>query len=263
MKKVKYLLILFLMFIGINSVNAFDTSLKVYDYAQVLTPSEEASLKEKIDSYISNHNMDMALVTVKYHDKSNTMNYADDFYDYNGFGIGNTYDGVIFVIDFSFGYTDIWMSTTGKAISYYTDARIDSILDSVAAKKNKGYYEMFNAFIEKTDYYASQGVPLYQNTVEEKGIDWGSIIIISLVVPTIIVVILILQNKKIKVSTTAGEYLVKDSLIINKRDDRFITTHTTSVRINDSSSSSGGSSSRSTTHRSSSGRSHGGGGRRL
>ena len=64
----------------------------------------------------------------------------------------------------------------------------------------------------------------------------------------------------IKSATTANHYLVKDSIIINQRSDRFITTHTTSVRINDSSSSSGGGSS---THRSSSGRSHGGGGRRL
>lgn len=261
MRKIKYLLILFFMFVGINNVNAFDTSLKVYDYAQVLTTTEENILKNKIDLYISNYNMDMVLVTVKYHNKRDTMNYADDFYDYNGFGIGSTYDGVIFVIDFTFGYTDIHMSTTGKAINYYTDSRIDSILDAVASKKNKGYYEMFNAFLDKTDYYASQGIPLYQTTVEEKGIDWISIIIISLIVPTIILIILILQNKKIKASTTASEYLKKDSLIINIRNDRFITTHTTSVRINDSSSS--GTSSRSTTHRSSSGRSHGGGGRRL
>ena len=120
MKRIKYILILFLMFIGINNIKAFDTSLKIYDYAQVLTSAEEDSLRSKVNLFIANHNMDMALVTVKHHDKSNTMNYADDFYDYNGFGLGSNYDGVIFVIDFTFGYTDIWMSTTGKAINYYT-----------------------------------------------------------------------------------------------------------------------------------------------
>ena len=64
----------------------------------------------------------------------------------------------------------------------------------------------------------------------------------------------------VKAATNATQYLLKDSVVINKRDERFVTTHTTSVRINDSSSSSGSGSS---THRSSSGRSHGGGGRRL
>ncbi len=149
MKKLKFLLILFLMFIGINNVCAFDTSLKVYDYAQVLTSNEEKELKESIDTYISNHNMDMAIVTVKHHQKSSTMNYADDFYDYNGFGIGSNYDGVIFVLDYTFWESgEIWMSTTGKAIDIYTDARIDSILDSVVSKKNNGFYEMFNTFIK-------------------------------------------------------------------------------------------------------------------
>jgi len=265
MKKLKYLLILFLVFFGINTVNAFDTSLKVYDYAQVLTPEEEKNLKTSIDSYINTHNMDMALVTVRYHNKIDTMNYADDFYDYNGFGIGPNYDGVIFVIDFTFGYTDIWMSTTGKAISVYTDSRIDSIFDSVADSKYN-YYKMFNAFIEKTNYYANQGIPSYDNIYyeEPQSINWVMIVIASLAISTIIIAILISKNKMVKAATTASHYLVDGSVVINRRNDNFITTHTTSVRINDSSS---GGSSRSyggsSTHRSSSGRTHGGGGRRL
>ncbi len=261
MKKLKYLLLLFLMFIGIRNVYAFDTSLKVYDYAQILTQTEEANLKRSIDLYIANHNMDMALVTVKYHNKVDTMNYADDFYDYNGFGIGPNYDGVIFVIDFTFGYTDIWMSTTGKAINMYTDARINSILDSVAAEKNNGYYEMFNAFIEKSNDYAKQGIPTYDEYQEE--INWLYTFILSALIPSIIIFILIGMNKMIKVATHAAQYLVKNSVVINKSSDTFITTHTTSVRINDSSSSGGSFGGGSSTHRSSSGRSHGGGGRRL
>lgn len=264
MKKLKYLLILFLMFVFIDNTHAFNTSLKVYDYAQVLTTEEEQNLKRNIDLYIANHNMDMAIVTVKYHSKSSTMAYADDFYDYNGFGIGPNFDGVIFVLDFTFWENgDIWMSTTGKAIDVYTDYRIDSILDSVVAKKNWGYYEMFNTFIEKSNYYAKEGIPIYDSTLEDKKVAWKGIIMFSLVIPSIIILILVLKNKMVKKSTTASIYLLKDSIIINKRSDRFITTHTSSVRINDSSSSSGSSRSHSSTHRSSSGRSHGGGGRRL
>lgn len=260
MKKLKYFLILFFMFIFIDNTQAFNTSLKVYDYAQVLTPEEEKQLKKDIDLYIANHNMDMAIVTVKYHEKTNTMNYADDFYDYNGFGIGSNYDGVIFVLDFTFWENgDIWMSTSGRAIDVYTDVRIDSILDSVVSKKNSGYYEMFNTFIDKSDYYAREGVPVYNAATEIKGAAWKGIIIFSLVIPSIIILILVLKNKMVKKSTTASIYLLKDTIVINKRNARFVTTHTTSVRINDSSSSGGGSS----THRSSSGRSHGGGGRRL
>jgi len=260
MKNLKYLLILFLMFIFMDNTHAFNTSLKVYDYALVLTTEEEQNLKRNIDLYIANHNMDMAIVTVKHHEKTSTMAYADDFYDYNGFGIGTNFDGVIFVLDFTFWENgEIWMSTTGKAIDIYTDHRIDNILDSVVAKKNRGYYEMFNTFIEKSNYYAEEGIYVYDSTLEDRNAAWKGIIIFSLVIPSIIILVLVLKNKMVKKSTTASVYLLKDSVVIKKRSDRFITTHTTSVRINDSSSSSGGSS----THRSSSGRSHGGGGRRL
>jgi len=263
MRKIKFLLILIIFIIGINNVSAFDTSLKVYDYAQVLTPSEEETLKNNIDNYIRNYDMDMALVTVKYHTKKDTMNYADDFYDYNGFGIGTNNDGVIFVIDFTFGYTDIWMSTTGKAINFYTDSRIDNILDKVALNKNNGYYAMLDAFIKESSYYASLGIPTINtnnnNTINKnRRFNFTKITIISFVISSLIVLFLALKNKMVKAATTASEYLNKDSIKITLRNDVFLTTHTSSVRINNSSSSGG-----SSTHRSSSGRSHGGGGRRL
>jgi len=65
----------------------------------------------------------------------------------------------------------------------------------------------------------------------------------------------------VKKSINATYYLDEGSVNINVRKDRYITSHTTSVRINNSSSSGGiGGSSIS---RGSSGISHGGGGRRL
>ena len=248
------------MFIGINNISALDTSLKVYDYAQVLTPSEEDALRLKVNLFIANYNMDMVLVTVKNHNNINTMNYADDFYDYNGFGIGPNKDGVLFVIDLKYGYKDVWMSTTGKAINYYTDARIDSIIDEVALQKNNGYYKMFAAFVDKTNYYAKLGLPTSEESYSDDR-TIPNILIFSILIPSIIIMVFVFKNRMVKASTTAGEYLLKDSLVINKRNDRFITTHTTSVRIE--SSSSGGFGSGSSTHRSSSGRRHGGGGRRL
>lgn len=273
MKKFKILFAILLIFIGIKSVNAFDNTLKVYDYAQVLSNEEEEQLKVSVSNYINKYNMDMALVTVKYHTKSSTKVYAEDFYDYNGFGIGDTYDGLIFVIDFTFGYTDIYISTTGEAIRMYDDYRIDNMLDNIANNKDNGYYAMFNSFIDDASNYASNGVPSsnsnteineYGDLVYKKSIPWFTIVIISVIVPTIVIVILINKNKMVRKSVNAAYYLKDGSIIINTRNDRFVTTHTTSVRINDSSSSGGsGRVGGSSVSRGSSGRSHGGGGRRL
>ena len=275
MKKLRIIFIFIVIFIGIKNVSAFDNTLKVYDYAQVLTSIEEKELKTLVDNYINNYNMDMALVTVKYHQKYDTKTYAEDFYDYNGFGIGNTKDGLIFVIDFTFGYTDIYISTTGQAIRMYDDYRIDKMLDDIAYKKDDGYFEMFKIFVNDASNYANSGVPTsnsntiineYGDIVYKETMPWGVIIIVSLLVPTIIIIILISKNRMVKKSINATYYLRNGSVIINTRNDRFITTHTSSVRINDDSSSSGGSRGRvggSSISRGSSGRSHGGGGRRL
>ena len=72
MKKFKILFTLLLVFIGIKSVYAFDNTIKVYDYAQVLTSDEEDKLKNEVNKYIDEYNMDMVLVTVKHHEKFNT-----------------------------------------------------------------------------------------------------------------------------------------------------------------------------------------------
>ena len=66
MKKIKYLIITLLLFFGIKNVNAiqkFDTTIKVYDYAQILTEREEKKLKAEANNYVNKHNMDMVIVT--------------------------------------------------------------------------------------------------------------------------------------------------------------------------------------------------------
>ena len=272
MKKIYLLLTLLLLFIGISSINALDTTLKVYDNAEILTDEEETLLRESINNYIEKYNMDMILVTEKNNTAGSAKKYAEDFYDYNGFGIGRTNDGVLFIIDLTEGYKDIYMTTTGEAIKMYDDNRIDSILDGVADEKDNGYYNMFKAFIDSSSSYAELGIPdSNKNAYIDSNGDYKiktpiSTLIIRSIIPgaiisTIVLIVLIFKNKMVRKSTNANYYLREGSVVIETRNDRFIATHTTSHRINtDSGSSSRGGSSIS---RGSSGASHGGGGRRL
>lgn len=242
MKKIVFTLIIILNILLITNVKALDTSQKIYDYADKLTDTEEKILKEKIDEYIEKYNMDMVLVTVDEHDKYSTQAYADDFYDYNGFGIGSSHDGIILVIDNNFEKENIQMETTGKAIRIYTDTKIDKILDDVY--KEYDYYELFNIFINDASKYAERHFPYL--------LALG----VSALVATIVLLILVAKNKMIKKATEANVYMDKNSSKITERSDQFLTTHTTSVRINTSSGGGG-----SSTHIGSSGVSHGGGGR--
>ena len=267
MRKVLYSLLIILSIILISNVNALDTADKIYDYADKLTDEEEKLLKEKIDTFINKYNMDMVLVSIDSHYKSSTEAYADDFYDYNGFGIGDTHDGVIFVLDYNFGNENMWMSTTGEAIRMYDDYRIDKILDVVY--EDYDYYELYSDFIDECSYYASLGIPssnknTYINSkgdlVYKRHFPFLISIGISGVVSIIVLLILIAKNKMVKKALEANTYMNKESASITERSDQFITTHTTSVRINTNSGGSGriGGSS---THHGSSGISHGGGGR--
>lgn len=270
--KVLFMLLFFFMF-SLN-VNALDTTLKVYDDADLLTDYEEQLLREKAQEFVSEYDMDLVIVTTSYNEGKGTQDYAQDFYDYNGFGVGDTYDGILFLIDRTYGYNDTYMVTTGHAILVYDDARINAILDDIYYSKDNGYYAMFETFISSSSYYAELGVaPSNENmTIDENGnyvekrvFPVGKSLIISFAVSTIVVLILIFRNKMVKKEIRAAAYLDQSTINFSRKEDRFITTHTTRTYSprNTSSGGSGGSRGGSSISRGSSGRSHGGGGRRM
>ena len=76
-----------------------DASEKVYDFAELRSDSEEKSIYNEITGLIDEYNLDAAVVTINYNNKSSAKSYAEDFYDYNDFGVGSTKDGLIFLID--------------------------------------------------------------------------------------------------------------------------------------------------------------------
>ncbi len=269
MKKLGILFALIVVFINTNNVYALDNTLKVYDYAQILTSSEEEDLKEDVYKYIQNYNMDMVLVTVRHHFKNTTKDYALEFYDYNDFGIGNSKDGILFVIDFNFtnddNYVDTYISLTGNATMVYNNYEIEKMLDDIALKKDKGYYEMFKEFIKTSNNYAS--IDYISNNYESniinrtKNVSFMFNFILSIIVAFIVTFILISKNKTIKASANANYYINEKSIQITKRSNRYITTHTTSVRINDNQSNNH--SNRSHSGGSNSSIRHSGGGRRI
>lgn len=248
-----------------------DTSVKIYDYGNLLTDSEETYLKGLVDNYISKYNYDMVIVTKSNYSATDTamMNYADDFYDYNNFGIGDTNDGILLFLNVDNLGPVVWISTTGNAILMYDDARISSLKSAMSSVKNNGNSAIVEAFITKASDYAEAGIPSSNKHayIDENG-DYQiektypvfRNIIISAIGATIILLIMIYKNKMVKKAIVATEYLDKNSINIYNRRDAFINTFTSRTKIETSSSSGGGGSS---THSGSSGTSHGGGGGRL
>lgn len=252
---------------------------KVYDFAELLTDSEEKALYTLIESYIEKYDMDMVIVTIDENNKKSQVEYADDFYDYNEFGIGDTRDGILFLIDMD--NRQMHISTTGEAIRMYNDSRIEDILDDTYYYiSDEDYYNCAKAFITSSSSFAAKGIPSGNKNsyIGEDGdivyttpgkaemimnVMIGSsiyILIGAAIATTLFFVIASAKHKVVKKAVFAKEYLVKDSFKLTKREDDFLGSHTTS-RYNPPSSSSSSSSSHSSTHSSSSGSHHGGGSR--
>lgn len=245
---------------AILNTPSVDASEKVYDFADLLTDSEEQDIYYQVQEFIMENDMDLAIVTIDSNNKGSQAEYADDFYDYNDFGVGSSRDGVLFLIDMQ--YRQIYMSTTGDAIKMYNDSRISSIMDEIYLYMSDGdYYSGVSSFIDEASYYADLGYPDYGSDSASKTslldcLKYSAIL--SGIITVIIMIFLISKNKLVRPATNAKEYLDKKSVTVNNYGDVFLGSNTIKNRIEHSSSSSGfGGSS---THTSSSGSSHGGGG---
>lgn len=241
---------------SILNTPSVDASEKVYDFANLLTDSEEKDVYYQVQDFIMEHDMDLAIVTIDSNNKGSQVEYADDFYDYNDFGIGSSRDGVLFLIDMQ--YRQIYMSTTGDAIQMYSDYRIDQIMNAIYQyMTDTDYFNGISNFIDELSYYASVGYPEMDEASRlsvGQCLKYGAII--SAIATFIIMLVLVNKNKLVRPATTAREYLDKESVVVNNYGDIFMGSNTVKHKIEHSSSSSGGSS----THSSSSGSSHGGGG---
>ncbi|HJB25305.1 MAG TPA: TPM domain-containing protein [Firmicutes bacterium] len=232
---------------GKNNPGGVDTSVKIYDYAGLLTPEQIQSLSEKLITTGEKRKMDLVIVTTDDTKGRSSRDYADDFYDYNGFGIGEEKNGVLLLIDME--HRNAWISTTGKAISVINSNRIDKILDDVAPPLTDGNYEKSClAFINKTNHYLLDDQLISPQT-------FLIFVGISLAIGAIGVLIMVASNRLVKKGTQAGAY-VTGEIAITGQNDIFLRSSVTRTAIPKNTSSGGGGS-----HTGSSGTSHGGGGR--
>ena len=231
-----------------------DASEKIYDFADILTDEEEKLLKEKIDTFIEENNMDMVIVTDTFaysYDKQNEE-YADDFYDYNDFGMNFEYNSGVLLLRNTYEqdpYFNIY--SFGNAQLYYNYNRIEEVLDHIYDDIHEGNYkDGFSAYIKEMKLMYEFGIPkeMHKYKVDDKGylyipytIPWKLSITIATIVTLIVMTILIKKNKMVAKARLAEEYLNKDTIKITNRKDTFIRSHTSShTRTRDTDGYSGG-----------------------
>ena len=244
--------------------DAVAASSRLVDNADLLTEEEESLLLTKLDEVSERQQFDVVVVTASTIGGKSPMAYADDFFDYNGYGKGADRSGALLLI--SMEDRDWWISTRGYGITALTDFGIQKIGEDIIDNglSDGDYYDAFVTFVEDCDSYVTQaknGSPVDEDTYKAP-FPYAQRIGVSAIIGFIVAMIVggSLKGKmtSVRAARAASDYTRPGSFYLGDQSDVFLYNQVSrTAKPQETRSGGGGGSS---THTSSSGASHGGGG---
>lgn len=243
MKKISVLLCLMLML----AISVSAAQSKIVDDAGLLSQSHIAALEEKAEAIADRYDMDAVIVTVNSLDGRSAQAYADDYFDHNGYGIGNDYSGILLLL--AMDEREWAVSTCGDAMAAVRNSEIDDIVENILDDLSDGsYYRAFDSFLAQVEN-EYEG---YASGTDASGFSFKNILIALVIGAAVgLIVLLILRGKMntAKPQHGARNYMTDGSYDLFRCHDIYLYSHTSRTQKAESSSGS---------HRSSSSRSHGG-----
>ena len=206
------------------------------DEADLLTGTQERELNTLLEDLSQKCGVDVVVVTADDLGYQSSQSYADDFFDYGGYGE----DGILWLVDME--NRQSVFSTCGSCVDTFTDAIQSDMHDElIPLLQDSAFAEAVERFAELCE--------------DELGFDVGAALLIALgvglLVAAIATAVMRGKLKSVRSKADAADYMKSGSLQLTEARDFFL-YHTISrvakPKNNDSS----------TTHRSSSGRTHGG-----
>ncbi len=179
MKKIKGIMtcLLICVFLSVGSMAVWADQTRVFDQAGLFSEAEIMQLEEEIAQCRKSTKMDVVIVSAYADGERSAEEYADDYYDYGGFGVGKKASGVLLLY-----YMDgpgqqggeCYISTSGTMITLLTDERIENILDDVYGNLgNRDFTAASECFLEDVSAYVKKGVESGQYTYDR---DTGEIV---------------------------------------------------------------------------------------
>ena len=117
---------------------------QVVDYANLFSATDVDRMNDIINTLENKHQVDMVILTTYDvpNDYSEEMwrvrDYADDYYDNGGYGMGEDNSGMLILLDMN--NRVIWLSTGGVMIEYINDSREEDVIDHAYAYLGQGQY---------------------------------------------------------------------------------------------------------------------------
>ena len=225
------------------------------DDAQLLDRAEASEVETQLAEISARQGVDVVVVTVDSLGGRYPMAYADDYYDYNGYGP----DGILLLV--SIEDNDWWVSTKGYGITVVTDAGLAYMADRFVPYLSAGdFSQAFLKFAQLCDQFITQaktGDPYDSHNLPKDPFSVGTNVVIALVIGLIVawIATAVMKGKlkSVRQQAQADAYITADSLQLTHSRDIFLYSH---ISRRERPKQSSGSS----THTSSSGSTHGGGG---
>lgn len=290
MKKTISVLLLLLALLAVLAIGVSAYPARVVDDEDLLTDEEEAALTERLEQIREQYLFDLIIHTTRSFGGKSAQDYADDFFDYNGYGVGEKYDGAVLVVSITEG--ELYISSCGVGENMFNMHTVDPIFDAIIDDvRAKNYAAAFDTYITVSQRDYLDRVEEYKEQYHagwEDDYDWddddpydpyypqrtfSAVSLPRFFVTAIIGLISALGGvssmkgklKTVRSKAEANEYVEYNSLNLNRSNDLFLYSNVAKVRIDHdtSSRSSGHGGYSSGSHHSSSGHSHSGGGRRI
>lgn len=265
-KKIFYLLSIIILILVLNPMILKGQELKVFDEANLFSSDELKALDLEANKISETYNMDIIIVTTDDAQGKTSREYADDYYDYNGLGIGSDADGILFLIDMD--NSEAYISVSGLGMKYITDLREEKILDTIfdSGLAEGDFYGGAKGFLSASKEYLEIGIPA--NQYSEDGSAKENTLtfmegIISLVSGGLASTGFFFRTKskyKMKNPVKVFNFRENSNINLESESDLFIDSVTTHRAIPKASENDSG---KTTTHTSSSGKTHSGGGRKF
>jgi len=244
----------------------------VVDEAGLLLPDEITALEEKAAELTDLYGIHAVILTVDSLYGSRPQDYADDYYDYAGYGD----NGVLFLL--AMAEREWYISTCGSVIYALTDYGIQQVgEDVVPFLTDELWFDGFCCFLDSLHVYLNayeSGAPIdgyaddsgdYYHADQEEILYYEEettpsflfSLLCGIVISGIVVFIMRLSMNTRKAQQCASEYMIDSSWNLTQHSDVFLYSNVTKTRKQEPPKNTGGGSS---VHRSSGGRRHGGGG---
>lgn len=254
---------------------------QIVDDANLFTAAEIQTMESIIARIESEHQVDMVVLTTYQtpDDYSESLwrvrDYADDYYDNGGYGMGADDSGMLILLDMN--NRVMWLSTGGVMMEYINDAREEDVLDRAYTSLSQGHYgqAMIDALTRVETLMnkgRAEGTFLYDESTGRRlsglhnALTSGEIMLAGIggAAAALMVFLCVHGSYNLKGSTYSYNLGENASVLLTRDDEAFVRKFVNRTPRNTGSHGSGGGrSGGSGVHRSSGGVSHGGGGRRF